>query len=83
MSMSLRAEGALLDTSIVIRYFRRDYVVAELLESFSNWYLPHAALAELYAGAYNAADVGNNLSQVERFLTGVGIIFPDHFTLQL
>jgi predicted nucleic acid-binding protein len=45
----------LLDTSVVVRHFRDGNAVALKHASYEELYLPQAALAELYAGAFRSA----------------------------
>jgi predicted nucleic acid-binding protein len=45
----------LLDTSVVGRHFRDGNALASKLAIYEELYLPQAALAELYAGAFRSA----------------------------
>jgi len=53
--MPTPGKSVLLDTSIVVRHFRDGNAFASQFAAFEELYLPQAALAELYAGAYRSA----------------------------
>jgi len=78
--MATAGNGLLLDTSIVVRHFREAGSVIDRLSEYEELYLPHAALAELYAGAYRSARPEKNLAQISRFLEAVDVISPDDST---
>jgi len=78
--MATAGKGLLLDTSIVVRHFREAGSVVDRLSEYEELYLPHAALAELYAGAYRSARPEKNLAQISRFLEAVDVITPDDST---
>ena len=72
-------KGVLLDTSVVIAHFRGATALTSQFPAFQELYLPQAALAELYAGAYRSARPEKNLLQIERFLEAVDVSLPDEF----
>jgi predicted nucleic acid-binding protein len=42
----------LLDTSVVVRYFRKDAAIHQQILDCATLYLPQTALGELYCGAH-------------------------------
>jgi len=42
----------LLDTSVVVPYFRKDAAIRQQIQTCTTLYLPLTALGELYCGAY-------------------------------
>lgn len=70
-------EARVLDSSVVIRHFRRGGEFSERLESYSVLYLPTIALGELYSGAYRSARPAKNLAQIAGFLGSVTILPVD------
>jgi hypothetical protein len=53
--MAIPGKSVLLDTSVVVRHFRDGNALVSHLAAFEELYLPQAALAELYAGAFRSA----------------------------
>jgi len=53
--MATPGKSVLLDTSVVVRHFRDGNALVSHLSAFEELYLPQAALAELYAGAFRSA----------------------------
>jgi len=78
--MPTPGKSVLLDTSIVVRHFRDGNAFASQFAAFEELYLPQAALAELYAGAYRSARPEKNLQQIQRFLDAVDVLLPDEST---
>ena len=78
--MATPGNSVLLDTSVVVRHFRDANALAGKLEAFEEIYLPQAALAELYAGAYRSARPEKNLRQIALFLEAVDVLVPDEAT---
>jgi tRNA(fMet)-specific endonuclease VapC len=72
----------LLDTSVVVRYFRKDAAVREKLLASATLYLPQTALGELYCGAYLCADPKRTLAEINNFLVAVVLLFPGLATAQ-
>lgn len=60
---------ALLDTSVIIRHFRRDQAVGQQLEEAEALFLPAVVLGELYHGAFHGP-------QRERELRSIGELLP-------
>ncbi len=75
--MATPGNGVLLDTSVVVRHFRDGNALAGKLDACEELYLPQAALAELYAGAFRSARPEKNLQQITRFLEAVDVLVPD------
>jgi predicted nucleic acid-binding protein len=46
--------GVVLDTTVVVRYFRDEGALIARFSEFGKLYLPQIALGELYAGAYRS-----------------------------
>ena len=78
--MATPGKGVLLDTSVVVRHFRDSSALVSNLAAFEELYLPHAALAELYAGAFRSANPEKNLQQIRRFLDAVEVLPHDEST---
>jgi tRNA(fMet)-specific endonuclease VapC len=78
--MATPGKSVLLDTSVVVRHFRDGNSLVSRLAAFEELYLPQAALAELYAGAYRSARPEKNLQQIRRFIEAVEVLLPDEFT---
>lgn len=79
--MATPGKGVLLDTSVVVRHFRDGSALATHLAAFEELYLPQAALAELYAGAFRWPE--KNLQQIQRFLEAVDVLPTDESTPEL
>ena len=77
------SDGVLLDTSVVVRHFRDGSVLAGKLKAYEELYLPQAALAELYAGAFRSARPEKNLQLITRFLEAVDVLVPDESTPEI
>jgi len=81
--MTTPGNSVLLDTSVVIRHFRDSNALASKLTAYEEIYLPQAALAELYAGAFRSARPEKNLQQITRFLEAVDVLVPDESTPEI
>lgn len=66
----------LLDTSVVIAYFKGDASVGTQVRASSSLYLPQPALGELYCGAHLSQNPGKHLAQIRTFLGAVGLLSP-------
>lgn len=62
--MATPGKSVVLDTTVVVRHFRDGRALAEKFAAYEELYLPHAALAELYAGAFHSARPEKNLQQM-------------------
>jgi tRNA(fMet)-specific endonuclease VapC len=81
--MATPGKSVLLDTSVVVRHFRDGNALVSHLAAFEELYLPQAALAELYAGAFRSARPEKNIEQIQRFLDAVDVLLPDESTPEL
>jgi len=81
--MATLGNSVLLDTSVVVRHFRDGNALAGKLDAYEELYLPQAALAELYAGAFRSARPEKNLQQITRFLEAVDVLVPDESTPEI
>ena len=74
----------LLDTSVVIPYFKRDAAIRQQVQACATLYLPQTALGELYCGAYLSANQSRTLAEITNFLNAVVLLSPglgtaDHY----
>ncbi|MBI2947261.1 MAG: type II toxin-antitoxin system VapC family toxin [Verrucomicrobia bacterium] len=74
----------LLDTSVVVPYFRGDAVIGRQVRACTTLYLPQTALGELYCGAYLSTNQTKTLAEITSFLAAVTILSPglvtaDHY----
>lgn len=74
----------LLDTSVVIPYFKRDAAIRQQVQACATLYLPQTALGELYCGAYLSANQSRTLAEITNFLNAVVVLSPglgtaDHY----
>ncbi len=81
--MADRANGILLDSSIVIAYLRGRLDLFSLLDSGEETYLPLVVLAELYKGAEKSTRKKDNLRQVDDFLRRASLLYPDISTARI
>lgn len=73
----------LLDTSVVIPFFKGDKVIAAQLAD-ATIYLPQTVLGELYCGTYLSANPAKNRNEIQNFLAAVtvlslGIATAEHY----
>lgn len=81
--MATPANSVLLDTSVVVRHFRDGNAMASKLAAYEELYLPQAAPAELYAGAFRSSNADKNVQQIKRFLEAVDVLVPDESTPEI
>ena len=67
-------QARLLDSSVVIRHFRRGGEVSDKLLHLGGLYVPSIVLGELMAGAYRSARPDHHLAQISNFLPAVILI---------
>jgi tRNA(fMet)-specific endonuclease VapC len=72
----------LLDSSVVIRHFRKGGEISLRLAALSERYLPSIALGELYDGAHRSARPAKHLAQIAEFLDGVTLVNVDAETAE-
>ena len=66
----------LLDTSVIVRYFRKDAAIRQHIQACTTLYLPQTALGELYCGAYLSTDQVKTLAEITSFLGAVVVLSP-------
>ena len=74
----------LLDTSVVVRYFRKDAAIHRQIQACTTLYLPQTALGELYCGDHLSSNPAKTLAEITSFLAAVVVLFPglstaDHY----
>jgi tRNA(fMet)-specific endonuclease VapC len=67
----------LLDTSIVIEFFRGNTIVKARLQKEASLAIPYVVLGELLFGAYRSANAGKHTGQIKRFLANCDILSAD------
>ena len=78
--MANRADGILLDTSVVVAHLRGKIDILALITPAESVFLPLVALGELYKGAEKSAYPARNRQLVDEFLQLTTLLFPDHAT---
>ena len=76
--------NVLLDTSVIIPYFKGNVAIRQCVQDCSTLYLPQMALGELYCGAYLSANQAKTLAEITSFLAAVVVLNPglataDHY----
>jgi tRNA(fMet)-specific endonuclease VapC len=66
----------LLDTSIVIHYFK-DNSIASQLDSFAEVLVPSTVVGELYFGAYRSLNPQKHIAQIQLFLQNCSLVLVD------
>lgn len=72
--------SVLLDTNVVVAYFRGDQKVRPYLTEAAVVHLPWVVLGELYYGAQRAQRRQEQLAYIRDLLTYAVVLFPDHDT---
>src|SRR5580693_6490449 len=75
--------SVLLDTSIVVDYFRQDLTLHKRIDQVDDVYLPLVVLAELLYGAHKSTQPAKALAEVQEFHRGCIIVLPDETTADL
>ena len=75
--MADRADGVLLDSSVVIAYFRGRLDLRQKVRPTEPLFLPLVALGELYKGALRSQRPTENLQQISDLLALVSVLNPD------
>jgi tRNA(fMet)-specific endonuclease VapC len=65
----------LLDTSVVIPYFKGDASIRAQIQSLTL-YLPQPVLGELYCGAHLSGNPARTLVEIQSFLSAVLVLSP-------
>lgn len=68
------ASLVLLDTSLIIRHFRRDQAVTAQLEAAEALFLPAVVLGELYHGAFHGRQREKELASIQELLPAVTVL---------
>jgi tRNA(fMet)-specific endonuclease VapC len=77
----MNAPGSvLLDTNVVVAYFRGDQVLQPHFAGAAPLSLPWVVLGELYYGAQRAQRRQEQLAYIRDLLTYAVVLFPDHDT---
>lgn len=80
----MSATGSIvLDTTVVVGYFRHDPNLHKKIDQFSDIYMPLVVLGELFYGAYKSANPAKMLAQVKMFLSGCILLQPNQETADL
>jgi tRNA(fMet)-specific endonuclease VapC len=64
----------LLDTSVVIPYFKKDAAIRQQIQAASILYLSTTALGELYCGANLSANPAKTLAEIKNLLVAVVLL---------
>ncbi len=84
MNRSTNAIGSVLvDTSVVVDYFRQDRSLHAKIDQVEDLYLPLVVLGELFYGAHKAKQKDKVLAQVHAFSNACIIILPNETTAEL
>jgi tRNA(fMet)-specific endonuclease VapC len=75
--------SVLLDTSVVVDYFRQDLTLHKRIDQVDDVYLPLVVLAELLYGAHKSTQPAKALAEVQEFQRGCIIMLPDETTADL
>ncbi len=70
----MASSPVLLDTSVVIRHFRRVQAVTEQLEAAEALFLPAVVLGELYHGAFHGSQRERELRSIHELLPAVTVL---------
>jgi len=66
----------LLDTSVVIPYFKGDRAVHTQIQASAKLHLPQTVLGELICGAHLSTNPARTLAEVQNFLKAVVVLSP-------
>ena len=80
--MADRAQGILLDTSVVIAHLRGKIDILALTSPAEPLFLPLVALGELYKGAEKSAHSSKNRQLIDDFLQIATLLYPDAATAE-
>ncbi len=78
----MTGSSVLLDTNIVIDFFKGDNKTVNILENTDNIFIATAVLAELYLGAYRSANKQKHLEQIKGFLNHCTVLSADSGTAE-
>ena len=66
----------LLDTSVVIPFFKGDVSIGAQVQASSALFLPQTVLGELYCGAHLSQNPAKHIAEIQTFLSAVAILSP-------
>lgn len=75
--------GSILDTNIIIDFFRKKHEVVKAIFELENIFVPVTAVGELYYGAYLSKKSQTHIEKIEGFLSKVNILLMDEEILRL
>jgi tRNA(fMet)-specific endonuclease VapC len=70
----------ILDSNVIIDFFRGNNNLLQLLETSKSVYVPAIVLGELIFGAQNSLNTAKHLSQVDDFISKISILNIDAST---
>jgi tRNA(fMet)-specific endonuclease VapC len=73
----------ILDTNVVVAYFRDDPTLHKKIDQVGDVYLPLVLLGELFYGAYKSIHQARMLAEVKAFLSGCLLVQPNEQTAEL
>ncbi len=74
--------SVLVDTNIVVAYFRGDEALPSRFAEFKPMYMPWVVLGELHFGAHRAQRRKEQFAYISDFLTTAVVLFPDQGTTE-
>jgi tRNA(fMet)-specific endonuclease VapC len=77
------AGSVLVDTTVVIAYFRGDDSLRSRFTEFAPLQLPWVVLGELHFGARRARRQQEQIEYIRSLLTYSAVLFPDQLTTRL
>ena len=77
------AGSVLVDTNVVVAYFRGDRIMHPRFAGVSPVYLPWVVLGELHFGAQRAQRRQEQLAYIYDLLTHAVVLFPDQDTTEV
>ena len=75
--------GSILDTNIIIDFFRNKQNVVDKILVLNNIYVPITAVGELYYGAYLSKKTETHIDKINIFLKKVNILQIDEDTAKV
>jgi tRNA(fMet)-specific endonuclease VapC len=73
----------LLDTSVVIHFFKNNSLIIQTLTSFEQVYVSTVVVGELYYGAYASSNPKKHVQQIQSFLDNCIILEPGIITARI
>jgi len=72
----------LLDTNVVIEFFRGNSSIKSRLQKESFLTIPYVVLGELYLGAYRSQNAAKHTQQIKRLLENCNVLIADAETAE-